>query len=111
MRRMRLTRQACSGLVLALTVSAAWAQSLTPGDPQAGRAYALQNCARCHMVSPRQSAPAQVAPSFRAIAEMRSTTEMSLHVFLSTPHPKMPNLIVPPKDADDVIAYILSLRK
>jgi cytochrome c2 len=99
------------GLALALAVSLARAQAPTPGDPQAGRNYALQNCTRCHMVWPRQSPPVQIGPSFQAVADMRSTTEISLHVFLSTPHPKMPNLIVPPKDADDVIAYILSLRK
>jgi hypothetical protein len=31
-------------------------------------------------------------------------------VWLQTSHPNMPNLIVPPEDRDDVIAYILSLR-
>jgi hypothetical protein len=50
------------------------------------------------------------APGFQAIATMRSTTEMSLRAFLSTPHPKMPNYIIAPNDATDVIAYILSLR-
>ena len=108
---MRLLCLAGSGLTLALAVSPAWAQSAMPGDPQAGRAYALQTCSSCHMVTPRQSKPAGAAPSFQAIASMRSTSEMSLYVFLSTPHPKMPNFIVPPKDADDVIAYILSLRQ
>jgi hypothetical protein len=35
---------------------------------------------------------------------------MSLHAFFSTPHPKMPNFILPPNEEADVIAYILSLR-
>jgi cytochrome c len=109
--RMSLWHLAGFGLALALAVSPAGAQSPTPGDPQAGRDYALKNCTSCHTVSPRQSPQVHAAPSFRAIADMRSTTQMSLHAFLATPHPRMPNFIVPPKDADDVIAYILSLRR
>lgn len=111
MTRMSFWHLAGFGLALALTTSAAQAQAPTPGDPRAGRDYALRNCTSCHMVSLRQSPPVHTAPGFQAIADMRSTTQMSLHAFLSTPHPRMPNFIVPPKDADDVIAYILSLRK
>ncbi|HXP75770.1 MAG TPA: c-type cytochrome [Stellaceae bacterium] len=109
---MRLARLTAFGFIIAVSVTTASAQDApTVGDPQTGRDYALRNCTSCHMVSPRQSPPVRVAPSFQAIANMRSTTEMSLHAFLSTPHPKMPNFIVPPSDAQDVTAYILSLRK
>jgi len=82
------------------------------GDPESGQAFALKNCASCHSVSARQVSPPSVAnaPSFSSIAAMPSTTEMSLQAFLSTPHPKMPNYILHPNDATDVIAYILSLR-
>jgi len=99
------------GLMLTLPVTASTAQAPVVGDPQAGRAYALKNCASCHMVSPTQSPPVRIAPSFQAIADMRSTTEMSLHAFLTTNHRKMPNYIVPPNDGQDVVAYILSLHK
>lgn len=110
--RKRLARLAAMGLAIAGATVAASAQVVPAvGDPQAGRDYALRNCTNCHMVSPQQSTPARAAPSFQAIANMHSTTEMSLHAFLSTPHPKMPNFIVPPRDAQDVTAYILSLRK
>ena len=33
-----------------------------------------------------------------------------LRVFLTTSHPKMPNLILTPEEIADVSAYILSLR-
>ena len=99
------------GLALSVPIAPSSAQAPVAGDPQAGRAYALKNCASCHMVSPGQSPPAHTGPSFQAIADMRSTTEMSLHAFLTTTHPRMPNYIVPPNDGQDVIAYILSLRK
>jgi len=111
MMQLRLWWLTAVSLALALPSAVATAQAPVAGDPQAGRAYALKNCATCHTVSPKQSPPARKAPNFQAIADMRSTTEMSLHAFLSTPHPRMPNFIVPPADGQDVIAYILSLRK
>jgi hypothetical protein len=37
-------------------------------------------------------------------------TATALHAFLTTSHPKMPNLILTPPETDDVIAYILGLR-
>ncbi len=111
MTSMSLLRLTGFGLGMTVAVTAASAQAPSAGDPQAGRAYALRNCTSCHMVSSRQSPPVRVAPSFQAIADMRSTTEISLHAFLSTPHPKMPNFILSRSDAEDVIAYILSLRK
>jgi mono/diheme cytochrome c family protein len=110
MAQRRLSWLTMLGLI-ALPMAVAIAQAPVAGDPQAGRAYALKNCTNCHMVSAKQSPPVRTAPSFQAIADMRSTTEMSLHAFLSTPHPRMPNFIVPPKNGQDVVAYILSLRK
>jgi hypothetical protein len=37
-------------------------------------------------------------------------TATALRVFLTSSHPKMPNLILSPQQTADVIAYILSLR-
>ena len=103
------------GLAAALSVAAASAAAQeTPagGDPQAGRAFALEVCAACHVVSSRQLAPARfaVAPSFHAIANTAGMTALALKVFLTTPHKTMPNLILHADEAADVIAYILSLR-
>jgi len=113
MTQMSHSAVASLGLMIAVAVSTASAQvAPTAGNPSAGRTYALRNCTSCHLVSPRQATLPRTAnaPAFQAIANMRSTTEMSLQAFLSTPHPKMPNFIVAPNDATDVIAYILSLR-
>jgi mono/diheme cytochrome c family protein len=111
--RMSCLSMVILGSVVVALISAASAQvAPTAGDPQAGQAFALQNCSGCHVVSPRQATLPSVAnvPGFQAIAKMRSTTEMSLRAFLATPHPKMPNYILTPNDTTDVIAYILSLR-
>ena len=35
----------------------------------------------------------------------------ALTVWSRTTHPNMPNFIIDPKDMDDLIAYILSLRE
>ena len=51
-----------------------------------------------------------IGPAFRDIANTRGMTATALRVFLTTSHPKMPNLILTPTETADVIAYILSLR-
>jgi cytochrome c len=95
-----------------MTIAAAEATAQEMGDRAMGRAFALQVCTPCHKVATDQLSPPRfaTAPDFRAIARTRGMTETSLHAFLSSPHPSMPNLILSQKEQDDVIAYILSLR-
>jgi len=99
-----------SGLILAAFLQPAMAQEL--GDARAGLAYASQVCAECHAVRVDQtSSPNSRAPRFEAVANTRGMSEMALRVWFQSPHPSMPNLMISKKDGDDVIAYILSLRK
>jgi cytochrome c len=107
---MRSTALLLTGLLCA--VSTARAQDVPMGDPEAGLALARQTCAACHLVERGQAPPAEkrTAPAFMAIANTRAMTARALRVFLFTPHPTMPNLILSPREADDVSAYILSLR-
>ncbi len=79
------------------------------GDVNAGRQIVQASCSTCHEERRPLSAP-QKGPSLQAIAAMPSTTSMSLHVFLLTPHANMPNYRLSPQEIDDVAAYILSLR-
>lgn len=82
-----------------------------PGDPIAGRQFALQMCAECHIVADDQLVERlALAPAFQDIAESPIATPVSLSAFLQTPHASMPDLILTPEESDDVIAYILSLR-
>jgi mono/diheme cytochrome c family protein len=67
-------------------------------------------CMACHTVGPLTGS-AQPNLDFEAIARMSSTTELSLRVFLGSSHRGMPNIIVKGRDLDDIIAYILSLRR
>ena len=50
-------------------------------------------------------------PSIQSVADMTSTTALSLTVFFRSNHKNMPNLILSNTEADDIIAYILSLKK
>ena len=76
---------------------------------QAGFTYAQAYCAKCHGISGEPS-PLPQAPRFKIVAEQPGITAMSLQVWLQTSHPTMPNIILEPKDMQNVIAYILSLK-
>jgi mono/diheme cytochrome c family protein len=77
-----------------------------------GHNLAKRWCATCHAVEAGVTVGflARV-PSFQALADQTSTTELSLRAFLQTPHPTMPNIKLEPADTDALVAYILSLRK
>jgi cytochrome c551/c552 len=95
--------------IVAVTAVSGHAQD---GDAVAGHAFAREACRACHMVEAEQPAPRiiVIGPAFRDIANTRGMTATALRVFLTTSHPKMPNLILTPEETADVIAYILSLR-
>ncbi len=84
----------------------------TAQDINEGHHLARNWCSACHAVEDVVLGPVQdAAPSFLSIARMLSTTEMSLTVFLVTPHPTMPNYSLTRKEIRDVIAYILMLKE
>jgi mono/diheme cytochrome c family protein len=82
------------------------------GDPAAGRALARRWCDTCHVVDQQQQRGTSTgAPTFAAIADMKSATPMALRVFLQTPHGRMPDLHLTRDEIDDVVAYIVSLKR
>jgi mono/diheme cytochrome c family protein len=104
-------------IMLACTVAAApfavqfptLAQVL--GDPSSGRQIATTTCGSCHYIFATKRSRTKVPPSFEDIANLPSTTALSLKVFLRSNHNQMPNLILSDAQADDVIAYILGLKR
>ena len=83
-----------------------------PGDARAGHDYARAHCAECHAVEAAADfSPDLSAPPFANVANTPGMTERALAVWLQTSHPTMPNLIIPPADRDNVIAYIMSLKR
>ena len=109
----------------AIAASAAAATDATApaaptGDPQAGRALALEACTGCHVVAPDQPfkpiyAATPRPPDFKDIANRPNITAASLlHDLQSMPtipkDSKMANADLTEEQARDVVAYILSLR-
>lgn len=105
-------RQVAIAAVIATGAAAAANAADLPGDATAGRNIALQSCAGCHVVAERQPRPGMDgAPAFVTLARDPAITETSLRVFLQTPHRRMPNLILSNREIDDIVSYILSMRR
>jgi mono/diheme cytochrome c family protein len=82
------------------------------GDPEQGVLLAKQVCSECHAVeSGQRVSPHRRAPSFQTVANAPGMNGMALRVWIESAHPSMPNLALSEKDGEDVIAYILSLKK
>jgi mono/diheme cytochrome c family protein len=96
-------------VALAATAFNAKAQD---GNISAGHAFAREACKSCHMVEAEEgsSRVIVIGPAFREIANTPGMTATAIRVFLTSSHPKMPNLILTPEEMADVSAFILSLR-
>jgi mono/diheme cytochrome c family protein len=80
------------------------------GNVAAGLEYAQKVCSDCHAVEKDTAMLFSQVPSFQEVADTQGMTPRALIVWLTTSHPKMPDLIIPPDDMDNVVAYIMSLR-
>lgn len=81
------------------------------GDPAHGADLAKRWCATCHLVASDQKQANADVPSFAAIARKSDFTPEKIAFFLLDPHPKMPSFPLSRTEADDLAAYIGSLRK
>ena len=82
------------------------------GEVRLGLEYAQRNCSSCHGIRKDDlTSPNSKATPFGLLAQTSGLTRTSLAVFLQTPHATMPNLVVKGEDADNIIAYILSLKE
>lgn len=99
------------GLLAAFTLlaSVSLAAAADDGDTKAGLDYAKLYCSSCHGIAGEDS-PLPQAPRFADVAHQPGMTATALQAWLETSHPTMPNIIVAPKDMQNVIAYILSLK-
>jgi mono/diheme cytochrome c family protein len=101
------TLKSCLLTAVALLVAALPAYA---ADAEHGLALAKRWCAACHVVSPDQREANADAPPFATIARS-SFNAKTLAYFLLDPHPKMPELPLSRYAADDIAAYIESLKK
>lgn len=99
--------------VLLSAVGTAIGTAQEGGDARAGYAVARSACSACHAVEKGDArSPNPDAPSFVTIARVPGMTTAALLAALQTSHRErtMPNLILPPDELRDVVAYVLSLK-
>ena len=94
---------------IAVMTTAATAQSA--GDAERGHAIAEKLCAQCHAIKAGETSPRLESPTFEQISLTPGMTGLAIKVWLQTPHPTMPNLMLPANDREDIAAYITSLKK
>ena len=102
-----------AALVLLLGWSVTKTPAAEPGSIAAGHRLARHWCSDCHQVDVQRRHVKRPfnAPSFIEIANESSTTPISLRVFFRSSHQNMPNLHISQPQADDLAAYILSLKR
>jgi cytochrome c len=104
-----------TAVILGALVATASARAADP-DPEVerGRAFAEQNCGRCHAVGPTGESPLAKAPPFRTLHErypVENLTE-ALAEGIRTGHPEMPQFNeLDTEQIDDLIAYLKSLEQ
>jgi mono/diheme cytochrome c family protein len=93
-------------------LSSATSRAQDTGDVMEGKKIATTWCSNCHRIDAGGAGQVgDAAPAWAQVAAMPSTTSMSLHAFLMSPHGRMPDFTLTRAQIDDVVAYILSLRK
>lgn len=98
---------------LAVTVTAARADDSDPAAIARGRAFAEQNCGRCHALGTSGDSPNPKAPPFRTLHERYPVEDLTeaLAEGIRTGHPEMPQFeALDPVQIDDLIAYLKSLE-
>jgi len=92
-------------LTLLGSATAAFAQ-----NPENGRRLSERWCSQCHAIGP---APAKFdrAQSFASIAAKEKITTEMIASFLRMPHATMPNVPLSRKDAQDIAAFIMDMKK
>ena len=81
------------------------------GDAASGRQIATKRCSSCHRIQPLTPSDKADPASFQSIADLPSSTGISLNVFLHSNHRNMPDFMITSAESNDLIAYILSLKQ
>ena len=81
------------------------------GDPERGRALAVQRCTKCHQVLPGSRERSAIgAPAFQALADDPAVSGAALRAFLGASHKDAPGVPLTSEETGDVVAYILGLK-
>ena len=97
---------------LALTLIVTMRAFAASPSEQRGKAFALNNCARCHSIDQVSPSPLKIAPPFRTL-HLRypiETLEEALAEGISTGHPTMPQFRLDPDQIHDLLSYLKTLE-
>lgn len=105
--------------VIAACGLAACSHTERAGDPvplvRVGKNAAGNLCAGCHDVSDEYRAPpprvAGMPPAFITVAASPRVDVKRLTQFVRFPHGEMDNVVLTNREADAIVAYILSLKR
>lgn len=97
--------------LLALTMSQLPTRS-EAADARAGRAFAAENCSRCHAIDRTGSSPLRKAPPFPQIARRYKLSELeeALAEGIVTGHSGMPEFELTPRQIENLLAHMRSVR-
>ena len=82
-------------------------------DPDNGQRLAHRWCEACHVVvvsATQRHSTTDQAPPFASIAKTLGFDAAKIALFLLDPHPKMPDMGLSRKEAEDLAAYIATLK-
>lgn len=110
---LRCPHPGSSRLIFAIAVALGLQSAMALAqDVVNGEALAVRWCANCHIVTrSATSGRADGVPSFPSLAAAPQTTDISLRRAMTSSHNQMPDFSLTPREQDNLIAYIFSLRK
>jgi mono/diheme cytochrome c family protein len=97
-------------VVAVMTLSVAFVPQASAADAANGQRIAQRWCATCHVVAPGQQQTTGEAPPFAAIAKRPNFNADQIAYFLLAPHPMMPDMSLSRQSAQDIAAYIATLK-
>jgi mono/diheme cytochrome c family protein len=105
------TRKTLAIRAFALALAALGLEPAAAADVAHGEKLARRWCASCHIVAEDQTQGGDNVPTFLAVARIPGFSAEKIALFLRDPHPKMPDMQLSRTEADDLAAYIASLKK
>lgn len=101
------------GTVLALCLLIVTPVVALEASAARGRAFARENCARCHAVDTHNQSSMREAPPFRMLAKRFPIDDLAdvLVEGVEQRHPAMPEFRLDPGDAADLTSYLKTLRR
>ncbi len=104
-----MVRAVSNGCLLVVLLMS-WARPAAAADPENGARLAERWCSACHLVAPNRQQVAGEATPFRDVARRPGFDAPRLAFFLLNPHPVMPDMSLTRGEAEDLAAYISTLR-